>query len=98
MDKYSLAKKRVEAKIGFFVHLIIFIGVNGILAAVDILASPEKLWFYYPLAGWGLGLLLHGIGVFYHPVSSDSGPGFKERLIAKELKALERSQEPGEDT
>jgi hypothetical protein len=98
MDKYSLAKKRVEAKIGFFVHLIIFIVVNGILAAVDILASPEKLWFYYPLAGWGLGLLLHGIGVFYHPVSSGSGPGFKERLIEKELKALERSQEPGEDT
>lgn len=98
MDKYSLAKKRVEAKIGFYIHLIIFLIVNGILAAVDILASPEKLWFYYPLAGWGIGVLLHGIGVFNHPASSDNGPGFKERLIAKELKAMEHSKNSSEDT
>ncbi len=43
MDKYKLAQKRVEAKIGFFIHLAIFILVNSILALVDILGSPEKL-------------------------------------------------------
>ena len=92
MDKYELAKKRVEAKIGFFIHLAIFILVNSILAAVDILGSPEKLWFYWPLGGWGLGVLLHGFGVYYHPASSNNRLSFKESLIEKELKAIERSQ------
>jgi len=98
MDKYQLAKKRVEAKIGFYIHLIIFIFVNGILAMVDVLASPEKLWFYWPLCGWGIGVLLHAIGVFYHPKHANTGSSFKERLIEKELKSIEGTRDPGEET
>lgn len=92
MNTYKLAQKRAEAKIGFFIHLAIFILVNSILATVDFLGSPEKLWFYWPLCGWSIGVLLHGVGVYYHPASSNNSLGFKESLIAKELKAIERSE------
>ena len=93
MDPYKEAKKRVEAKIGFFIHLIIYVFVNGILAVVDIAVSPEKLWFFWPLGGWGIGLLLHGITVFHHPHPQKAQSSFKERMIEKELVTLKRSKE-----
>ncbi|MGH1407266.1 MAG: 2TM domain-containing protein [Rhodomicrobiaceae bacterium] len=91
MDPYEQAKKRVEAKIGFFIHLIIYIFVNGILAVVDIAASPDKLWFYWPLAGWGIGVLMHGIAAFHHPHPKKQHGSFKERMIEKELQAIKKS-------
>lgn len=90
MDPYKEAKKRVEAKIGFFIHLIIFVFVNSILAVVDIAVSPEKLWFFWPLGGWGIGLLVHGFAVFHHPHPEKAHSSFKERMIEKELEALKR--------
>lgn len=90
MDPYKEAKKRVEAKIGFFIHLIIYVFVNGILAVVDIAVSPEKLWFFWPLGGWGIGLLVHAIAVFHHPNPQKAHSSFKERMIEKELEAIKR--------
>jgi hypothetical protein len=78
---YQAAKKRVEAKIGFYVHLAIYAGVNAILAVIDLTSSPDKLWFYWPLAGWGIGLLVHWFVVFFKPRQFS----FKERMIEAEL-------------
>lgn len=98
MNKYQQAKKRAEAKIGFYIHAIIFAGVNSLLFLIDILASPEKLWFYWPLMGWGSGLLLHFIGVFYLPQKkpphgSKKEGTLKDRLIAKELEAMKKAEQ-----
>ncbi|GJM03070.1 MAG: histidine kinase [Rhodomicrobium sp.] len=78
---YEQAKKRAENKIGFYIHLAIYAGVNAILAVVDLASSPEKLWFYWPLAGWGIGVLLHWFAVFYTPANFS----FKEKMIEAEL-------------
>ena len=34
-----------------------------ILIAVNLLLTPDKLWFYWPLLGWGIGILAHGLAV-----------------------------------
>ena len=44
---------------GFFFHFSAYVLVNAILIAVNLLLTPDKLWFYWPLLGWGIGILAH---------------------------------------
>jgi hypothetical protein len=53
------AKKRVEEIKGFYVHLGVYLIVNAALFAIDIVSSPDTLWFYWPMLGWGIGLGIH---------------------------------------
>jgi hypothetical protein len=62
--RYQSAKKRVEALKGFYVHLTVYIVVNLFLFTLNILASPDRLWFYWPLMGWGIAVALHALRVF----------------------------------
>ena len=35
---------------------------------LNMMTSPDELWFYWPLLGWGIGVLFHGMKVFnYSP-------------------------------
>lgn len=38
--------------------------VNLFLMVVNLLTSPEHLWFYLLMLGWGIGVLFHGLRVF----------------------------------
>jgi hypothetical protein len=49
---------------GFLIHLFVYIAVNAMLFAVNLLYTPDFYWFLFPLFGWGVGLLAHGIAVF----------------------------------
>ena len=50
---------------GFFFHFSAYVLVNAILIAVNLLTTPNKLWFYWPLLGWGIGILAHGLAVYF---------------------------------
>jgi uncharacterized membrane protein len=52
---------------GFYIHLGVYVGVNALLAWIDLTHHPERTWFYWPLAGWGLGVLAHAWAVFASP-------------------------------
>ena len=62
--KYQKAKERVEAIKGFYIHLIVYVVVNLILFSINMIVSPDSLWFIWPLMGWGVGLVLHALSVF----------------------------------
>ena len=81
-EKYKKAEKTVEAKLGFYRHLIVYLAVNALLFIINIITAPHELWFQWPLIGWGIGLFFHGVGVFRHPKTSS----LKERMIEKEMK------------
>ena len=49
---------------GFRVHLITYVAVNALLLAINLVTSPYKLWFYWPLLGWGIGILGHAFAVY----------------------------------
>lgn len=67
-QRYYQAKKRVEEIKGFYGHLASFILVNIFLFVLNIVTSPNELWFFWPTFGWGIGLLFHGMKVFgYSP-------------------------------
>ena len=79
---YQRAKQRVDAKIGLYIHLAVFITVNSLLVIINISTTPQLYWFKWPLLGWGIGLLWHAIGVF---LFSD-GSAVKKQMIQHEMK------------
>jgi hypothetical protein len=89
-EKYERARKRVEEIKGFYVHLVVFVLVNLGLFLINIIRSPEVYWFYWPLIGWGIGLVAHGFGVFGLP--GVLGSDWEERKI-KQIMEKERERE-----
>ncbi|KPJ48407.1 histidine kinase [candidate division TA06 bacterium DG_26] len=63
-EKLKKAKARVEELRSFYMHLVVYIVVNLFLFLMNALTSPGKWWFYWPLFGWGIGLVVHGFTVF----------------------------------
>lgn len=72
-EAYQKAKKRVATKIGFYIHLAVYIAVNIVLVIINLRTSPEYIWFKWPLIGWGIGVFFHAMGVFvFHEKSADT--------------------------
>lgn len=61
---YARAEKIVAEKIGFLRHLTIYVLVNVLLLAINLVISSGFLWFLLPLGGWGVVLLAHFLSVF----------------------------------
>ena len=53
--------------LGFTIHLIVYGLVNLLLITINLTGSSDGLWFHWPLLGWGIGLLAHGIRVWRTP-------------------------------
>lgn len=67
-ERYYQAKKKVEDIKGFYGNLIAYIIFNGFFLVLNLLTTPDQLWFFWPLIGWGVGVLFHGMKVFnYSP-------------------------------
>lgn len=64
LEKTEKAAKHVDALLGFYIHLVIFVLVNAVLLAVNWVASPDKWWVQWPFIGWGIGIVLHALLVF----------------------------------
>ncbi len=78
---YQQAKERAEGKIHFYIHLAVYLIVNLMLMAINLKTSPESLWFLWPLFGWGLGVVLHGLKV----LDVFNFSRVKKQMIEKEL-------------
>jgi hypothetical protein len=81
-DLERLARRRAGAKMGWYTHAFVYVLVN--IGLVLLAASHGHNWAIYPLMGWGLGLLMHGAGVWL----IGPGSGFYDRLLARERRAL----------
>lgn len=57
-QRIRAAEERVDAQIGFFIHLAIYVVVIALLAFLD-WRGGDDWWVHWPALGWGLGLLLH---------------------------------------
>ncbi len=78
-ERYERAKKRVEEIKGFYTHLIVYVCVNIGLFILNLVTAPGEWWFYWPLAGWAIGVFFHGMGVFVF--SRFPGKNWEERKI-----------------
>lgn len=93
-ERYFKARKRVEEIKGFYGNLIAYIVVNIGLMVLNLLTSPGYLWFFWPMLGWGIGVLFHGMKVFnYMPFF---GKDWEEKKIKEFMDKEEQSKKTWE--
>ena len=62
-DKLDRAKKRVSELKSFYQHFFLYIIVMGVLFIID-WRDHGNWWFYWPLLGWGIGIVSHAFSTF----------------------------------
>ena len=82
-DLEARAHRRVAARLGFYVHAFVYVAVNLGLFAIDAMDGSTR-WHLFPLAGWGLGLAIHGL------VTMLSLSSWREQMVEREIAALRR--------
>ncbi len=80
-EAYQAAKKRVEARMGFYTHLSVYAAVILFLAIINFVTSSSTVWFHWPMLGWGIAVALHALAVFVFPGRF----AITERMIEKEM-------------
>ena len=63
-DGRERAIRRLQAKRGFRRHLVVYAVINASLAVTWGLTPGGYFWPLWPMVGWGIGLALHGWGVY----------------------------------
>ncbi|MFT7251532.1 MAG: hypothetical protein ACI9FW_001272 [Flavobacterium sp.] len=75
---YDRAKDRVEKLKGFYGNLISYCCVIPILIIINLSTSSFQ-WFWFPMLGWGLGLIFHALETFGY------GKSWEEKKIQEIL-------------
>ncbi len=78
-EAYYKAKKRVEEIKGFYGNIISYCVVIPFLIFINYRTSWNFQWFWFPMLGWGMGIVFHAFGVFGY------GKNWEERKIQEIL-------------
>ena len=80
-EAHQRAKHRVEAKLGFYIHLAVYIAGSVLLREINLGTYDQYLWFKWPIIGWGIAVVAHALGVFV--LCGESA--IKQRMIEREM-------------
>lgn len=83
----SIAENRVERKIKFKRNLYSYIVVNVILTIVNLIFTPEYMWFLWVILFWGIGVLVDFLKAYVIMDKFDSEE-YRERKIQEEMEKL----------
>lgn len=85
---HQLAHRRAKAKMGWLIHAFVYLVVNAALLTVH--AAGLRHGSVLPALGWGLGLMIHGLVVWW------AGPGsaLRQSLVQSELRKLQTQRDP----
>jgi hypothetical protein len=81
-EKTARATRHVEALLGFYIHLIVFVLVMALLFGVNRFATPNVWWVQWPLLGWSIGVIAHALAVF------GTAPNFLTRWKQRKIEQL----------
>lgn len=87
-DLERLARKRAGARMGWYIHATVYVAVNLMLIVLS--AMSGRYWAVFPALGWGLGLAIHGLVVFF----ALGGGGLHERMVQRERERLALQRNP----
>ena len=85
-EAYHEAKKRLQLKLGFRIHLIVYVGVILLLLFIDLSKSGDGIWVIWPALGWGIGLIVHGLNAY----SFKGRKAISDEMIRKEMDRVNR--------
>ncbi len=74
-EKYRNAKKQVDEIKGFYANIIAYCVIIPFLIYLNYRTSWDHKWFFYPMFGWGIGVVIQGFMVFGY------GSDWEERKI-----------------
>jgi transcriptional regulator with XRE-family HTH domain len=60
----ALALAHVRRVKGFYLHLVQYAVVIGVLTVINVMLYRHYFWVGWVALGWGLGVLLHGLKAF----------------------------------
>lgn len=61
---YDRARRKVKEIRSFYYNLACFCIVIPALITINLIFTPGFYWFWFSIAGWGSGLLIHGFSAF----------------------------------
>jgi hypothetical protein len=71
-DPREQARRRVERKRGFWLHLVIYIAINGLIIGIWSWTGAPFFWPVIPLVLWGVGVLANAWSAFVErPVTDE---------------------------
>lgn len=89
-DPRQAAIQRLTSRREFKRHLVVYVIVNAFLVAIWSVASGGYFWPVWPIAGWGIGLAVHGWIVYgERPIT--------EEEIQREMEKRHGGPSPGSD-
>ncbi len=84
-NAYQKAKKRVEEIKGFYGNLVSYCVVIPFLIFINYWSYWGFQWFWFPMLGWGMGIVFHAFAVFGY------GKTWEERKIREIMEQEERT-------
>lgn len=85
-EAYHKAKKRVEEIKGFYSNVLSYVIVIPFLVFINYKTYWHFQWFWFPMLGWGIGLIFHAFGVFGY------GKTWEERKIKEIMRREENDR------
>lgn len=83
MQAEQIALAHVRHLKRFYIHLMQYVLVIAVLAVINWVVSPERMWVVWPALGWGIALLAHALRtVGKLPFFS---PAWEKRQVEKHL-------------
>lgn len=87
----SYARGVARGKMLFYLHLIAFVLVNGLLVFINWYNDTSYWWAIWPLSCWSPGLGLHLLFTIRNPLSREKGSYF-DRALEKEMAKIRDQQ------
>ena len=80
-EAYANAKKKVESRMSFYIHLSVYLGVMTLLTVLNLTVAGDYFWAMWPMIGWGSAVIIHALFTFVFTTKSS----MKDRMIEKEM-------------
>ncbi len=78
-SKYIRAVERVGKIKEFYQNIITYIVMMPFLVFINLRFSPQFHWFWFPMFGWGIGVIFHGLEAYNY--SFFLGKNWEEKKI-----------------
>ena len=85
---YKEARKRVKKKKDFYEHFTTYIVMSVFFLLLNLVTAPGQWWFYWPILGWGFGVVFHYLDVFGIPGLGTLSRDWEERAMEEEIKKI----------
>lgn len=81
IQRSSAQQARARQRSSFIMHLATYVLVCALLVAIDLVSGSAGEtffglnWAFWPIMGWGIGIILHGLSLFRPPAGWEKAHG-----------------------